>query len=172
MTVHVNPNPMYYLNHAWEATHTLWGKSCIVLFYIFIWLQIIWAVELIILPRAGWECFYDGLSEYASAALEMYLRAMNVITVGFYLYANRGGIKVWNVAMVFIINAACSWCFMPGFDGYPELEGAPQGCDDLTRSFVTILWVLFWWSLLTLGCAILEHINTPSGTDAESAPLV
>lgn len=170
MTVHINP--IYYLKHAWEATHTFWGKLCIVLFYSFIWLQIIWSVESIIWPRAGWECFYDGLSEYVAAGFDTFLRAMCVMAIGFFLYADRGGIKAWNVAMVFIVNAAWTWTFCHGWNDYSELEGAPQGCQDLVSVFGTCVWILFWWSLAALVCAVIEHINAPGGTAAESAPLV
>ena len=170
MTVHINP--IYYLKHAWEATHTIWGKLCIVLFYSFIWLQIIWSLELIMWPRAGWECFYEGLSEYVAAGFESSLRAMSVIAVGFFLYADRGGIKAWNVAMVFIVNAAWTWTFCGGGIDLSELEGAPQDCQDLVSVLNTCVWVLFWWSLASLVCAVIEHINAPSGTAAESAPLV
>ena len=163
-------NPMHYLKHAWDATHSAWGKSCIVLFYVFIWVQIIWALELIIAPRYGWECFYEGQTEYAAAGFEMWMRALNIITVGFYLYADRGGIKVWNVAMVFVINGAWTWSMLSPSTHAGELEGAPADCD--FAGALSVLWVLFWWSLLALLCSFLEQRSAPSGTAAETTPIV
>ena len=44
----------------------------------------------------------------------MFLRAMNVMQFGFFLYAHREGIKVWNVAMVFAFNAILTWINLDG----------------------------------------------------------
>ena len=129
---------MHYLKHAWEATHSVWGKSCIVLFYLFIWLQIIWAIQLVIAPKKGWECYYEGVhSDYAAEFILVYLRGMNVITVGFYLYADRGGIKVWNVATVFIINAIWTLVTATPVKHAMELDGSPD-CD--SNGMITGLW--------------------------------
>jgi hypothetical protein len=165
-------NPMNYLSNAWNAADSIWGKIAIVLFYTFIWLQIIWAAEIVIWPRVGWECFYEGLSEYAAAGIEKYLVAMNILAIGFYLYADRGGIKVWNVVMVCFFNTWWSLIMLPGFKSMGELEGAPQGCDDIIIGASFVLKVLLWWPIAVLLCSVMEHINTPTGTSAETAPIV
>lgn len=170
MAMHLNP--IYYLTNAWDATHSIWGKICIVLFYTFIWLQILWALELVIWPRAGWECLYEGLSEYAATGLESYLVAMNILTIGFYLYADRGGIKLWNVGMVFFFNAWWTMSILSGWKDTKTLEGAPQGCDDVINGGLLVFRILFWWSFAALACSFMEHINRPSGTPSETAPIV
>eukprot|EP00339_Tiarina_fusa_P023488 CAMPEP_0117017978 /NCGR_PEP_ID=MMETSP0472-20121206/13954_1 /TAXON_ID=693140 ORGANISM="Tiarina fusus, Strain LIS" /NCGR_SAMPLE_ID=MMETSP0472 /ASSEMBLY_ACC=CAM_ASM_000603 /LENGTH=172 /DNA_ID=CAMNT_0004722479 /DNA_START=452 /DNA_END=970 /DNA_ORIENTATION=- len=164
-------NPMYYLRHAWDATHSTWGKLCIVLFYLFIWLQIIWAVEIVIFPTRGWECMSDGFTEYAKANSVMLLRGMNILTVGFYLYADRGGIKVWNVAMVFLVNLVWSWPVLVWSANYSELEGAPQDCEATMSGMGVVVWVLLIWSFVALVCAGMEKAASPRGSAGETAPL-
>ena len=158
---------MYYLKHAWDATHSVWGKACIVLFYLFIWLQIVWAVQLVIAPTFGWECYYDGLSDYAEAFVVKCMRGMNIITVGFFLYADRGGIKVWNVGMVFIVTLAYTLAITSG--GGVVLDGAPEDCS--FDSAAAMFWGLFWWSALALLLSFLEH-RAAAGTSGERTPLV
>jgi hypothetical protein len=136
-----------------------------------IWIQIIWAIEIIIFPTKGWECMYEGVSEYAASAFVMYLRAMNILTLGFYLYADRGGIKVWNVAMVFVVNLAWSWPLLDWIANYTTLEGTPKGCEDVMGGIQWSVWVLMIWSFVALICSGMEKRASPSGSTSETAPL-
>lgn len=168
-------NPLHYLRHAWDATSTVWGKMTIILFYVFIWLQIIWAIELVIAPRKGWECMYEGITEYVENCLVMYLRAMNILTIGFYLYVDRGGIKVWNVLMVFVVNGFWTWTVLAYMMNAENLDGAPKhgSCEDELRALCRSMWVLLIWSFVALVTSVLEmKLGTPSGSASETAPLV
>jgi hypothetical protein len=156
---------MYDLSNAWNAVYSIWGRIAIVLLYTYIWVQILWAIELIIWPKAGWICLYEGLESY-------YLVAMNILTIRFYLYADRGGIKVWNVAMVCFFNTWWTMIILPGFKTVSKLEGAPQGCDDIINGEWFLLRVHLWWPVAALLCSVIEHIKTPTGTPAETAPIV
>jgi hypothetical protein len=166
-------NPMNYLRHAWDATHSGWGKVCIILFYLLIWIQIIWAIEIIIFPRAGLECIYDEevVSEYAASALVMYVRTTNILTIGFFLYADRGGIKVWNVAMVFLASLAWTWPVLDWIVNYTTLEGAPKDCEDVMGGIKWTFLALLIWSFVALVCSGMEKRATPSGSASETAPL-
>jgi hypothetical protein len=97
---------------------------------------------------------------------------MNILAIGFYLHADRGGIKVWNVAMVCFFNTWWTMIILPGFKTVSKLEGAPQGCDDMFHAALFIFRVLLWWPVAALLCSVMEHINTPTGTPAETAPIV
>jgi hypothetical protein len=167
-------NPMYYLKHAWDATHSPWGKITIVSFYTFIWFQIIWAVQIIIAPTMGMECVYSSLNGYASTLLKMWARCCNVVSVGFFLYADRGGIKVWNVMMVFLVYGAVTYIFMSVPD-VSIMKGAPKTpCDQ--GSWDMFSYVAVGWIFVTLVCSYMESrcasSHTSRGTPDERAPLV
>ena len=159
--------------NAWDATYSVWGKLCIVFFYLFIWLQIIWAAELVVLPRYGWECFYEPYedNEFAMYWITAVLRGMNILTIGFYLYADRGGIKVWNVTMVFLFNLAWSILYLVGLNKSPTLAECPKHCQGTFDSFAICLWVLLAWSFANLLFSVLEKNSAPSGSASETAPL-
>ena len=160
-------NPIHFLQHAWDDAHSNWGKACVVLFYLFIWTQAIWSLETVIAPMAGWDCYYQGISDYATEMVAMFARAMNVMQLGFWVYAHREGIKVWNVSMVFVFNAALFWIYIPS--NFMELEGAPDCDNSMMR---TITWVLFWWTLVTLVCSVLEDGSKPRRTTTETNPII
>ena len=53
---------MHYLRQAWDATNSKWGKTCIVLFYSFLWIQILGCTYSLFDIQTGWECLYENLS--------------------------------------------------------------------------------------------------------------
>ena len=166
-------HPIHFLRHAWDDTHSNWGKACVLLFYIFIWLQVIWAIESIIAPKYGWECMYQGVSDYAAEMMLMFFRSMNVMALGFLMYAHREGIKLWNVSMVFIFNGILTWIFASS--NYMDLDDMPD-CEARTSygmvaTINSITWVTFWWTVVTLLCSALEEGSKPQGTAAETTPL-
>lgn len=162
-------NPIHFLQHAWDETISNWGKACVVLFYLYIWSQAIWAIESTIVPKAGWECMYQGLSGYATELVLMFFRAMNVMVLGFLMYAHREGIKVWNVSMVFIFNALMTWIFVaPDFE---NLDGMPSCDDGMIKAINFITWAGFWWTVLILLCSALEERSKPRGTTTETTPI-
>lgn len=128
------------------------------LFYGIVFAKIAWSIAILVAPKAGWECFYQGLSDYASESVTMCFRAMAVLSLGFFLYAAHGGIKVWNVGMVFAINAAWNWVI---FVTNPpmEVEGAPT-CDAEVRVLIAITWAIFWCSVMAVNFAFMEHWST------------
>jgi len=162
-------HPIHFLQQAWDDTHSNWGKACVVLFYLFIWSQIIWGIESIIAPKAGWECMYQGVSDYAAELMLMFFRAMNVMALGFLIYAHREGIKLWNVSMVFTFNGILTWLFVSS--NYMDLDGLPTCDDGMMNAISTITWVLFGWTVLFLLCSAMEEWSKPRGTSAETTPL-
>lgn len=163
-------NPIHYLQSAWNDAQSNWGKACAFLFYAYIWLQMIWSIEIVIAPKAGWDCYYQGVSDYAAELWVMFLRAMNVMQFGFFLYAHREGIKVWNVAMVFAFNAVLTWINLA--PDFPKLDGTPSpaACD--WETMWTVVWVFFWWTVMFLLCSILEEGSKSRVTTSETAPMV
>ena len=92
-----------------ECYKSNWGKLAIHLFCLFVWLQIIWAIQAIIWPQAGFDCYYDGVGSYAKLTATIFLQHFNLVGIGFLLIADRGGIIVWNVTMVAIFFCWYAW---------------------------------------------------------------
>lgn len=168
----VTMNPAVYLQHAWNDTKSIWGKLCIILFYAFIWFNIIWALILVFVPTFGMKCFYTGQTEFANYFIASCMRGLNVFTIGFLLYADRGGIRVWNVAMVFIIygvylviSIKATSDLKAGMEGFSEEE-----CP-IADGWNTSFWVLAIWLILSMMFSILEH-KAVGGTSGERQPLV
>ena len=147
--------PIHFLQHAWNDTHSDWGKACTVLFYLYIWF--------------GWDCYYQGLSDYAAELWVVFLRALNTTQFGFFLYAHREGIKVWNVSMVFVFNAILTWINLS--PDFTKMEGAPPSCD--WYAMRTAVWVIFWWTVSFLLCSIAEEGSKPRGSPSpKENPIV
>ena len=174
MTTSVSFNPMVYLRHAWDATNSVWGKAAIVLFYSFIWIQIIWAIETLIAPKAGWECFYggvdgQGVGEYAELAVKSFVRQMNLFVIGFLLYADRGGIKVWNTTMVFVVFFFLTLIWMTYLNASEAASDAPD-CERAVNSVRVIMWVQIIWAALAMLCAVVDS-KVGRATGEETTPL-
>jgi hypothetical protein len=165
----MNFNPMHYLRHAWQGANTVWGKLCIVFFYSFLWVQIIWAFQAIVAPRLGFECFYEGMSEYSAYMTSSLMSEMNLFVLGFLLYADRGGIKVWNTTMVFVFVCILNAMMLKVFHNLPSLDGYPEECS--LDSLKTISWVSLIWIALAFAFSGMEA-KSGSSASAESAPLI
>ena len=158
-------NPMYYLRHAWEATNSCWGKICIVMFYLFIWMNIVWALQILIVPTAGFECLWSNFHKNDFEATVALMKNMNIWTIGFMLYADRGGIKVWNVGMVCIFYVI-QWFQLKGsWMEFAELSEGGEDCDDEVFAMQTTMTVTQIWIFVTLFCAWMEsragnHVGT------------
>jgi hypothetical protein len=166
-------NPMFYLKHAWENTHSIWGKMTIVLFYVYIWLMIIASFIYMVWPNLMGTCFLEKESDYASATIVSLMRTGNLFSLGFFLYADRGGIKFWNVTMVVVISLINIWFAWTWARDWKTLEGAPKHCSDngiMTQSLVAVIWITVSWVF-----SFLEHRAGHSGsrgsTTNESTPL-
>jgi hypothetical protein len=97
---------------------------------------------------------------------------MNIMTVGFFLYADRGGIKVWNVGMVTIINTIYTWIILDFIQKALGYEGHPEGMEPVGKTMWITFVVLEIWILVALIASALEQKASPSGTSSETAPLV
>jgi hypothetical protein len=168
-------NPMVHLKHAWDNTHTVWGKMTIVLFYIFIWLVIISSFIVVIKPEwMGIGCFLQKESEYGSATIESMVRQANWYAIGFYLYADRGGIRLWNVTMVFVVTMIGLWFQLSWAKNWATMEGAPKHCDDGNMTAWTIagmVWIGLAWVFSFLEHRAAHAGGSAGGTTNESTPL-
>jgi hypothetical protein len=166
-------NPFFYLGHAWNRASTLFGKIAIVFFYSYIWVQIISGVVSMINPGSqGIACFFDidhdENSKDNDSLATAWFRTANLFIIGFLLYADRGGIKSWNVAMVFFFTSMSVWINVSWMNSVHG--GEAKAC---VAPWKTGSWVFLGWSGAALLCAILEDVGVrrTSGTNEEQQPL-
>jgi hypothetical protein len=129
-----------------------------VLFNLLVFAKIGWSIALIATPKTVWECFPQGLSDYALESILMCFCTLAILSLGFCSYAFQGGIKVWNVGMVFAANSAWSWVI---FDTYPPMmvDGLPH-CNAEVGCLIALVWAFFWCSLMSLNFAFMEKLST------------
>jgi hypothetical protein len=162
-------NPCVSLKHSWENTHSVWGKLCIILFYSYLWINIIGALLEVLFPAAGTECLFKDLSEYAKYMSTMYIQQLNLFSLGFLLYATLGGIKVLNVGVVFLFFFVSDVGMFKLVRDYPGLDGIPEGCMNTISALSVMGWVVILWLGLALFFSILEHKRN---LGPESSPLL
>ena len=166
-------NPISHLKHAWASTHSFMGKACLILFYLFLWVNIIMLIIASINPLvAGTSCFFpDTLSDYAAFTMKEFLRQSKIFALGFFLYADRGGIRFWNVSMVLAI---CLLYWFSAFywgmnfeskDGAPPSEVVDKGGSFASWSVVWLAWIGLAWL-----CSIVEQVKSNQGGTSSGSP--
>jgi hypothetical protein len=97
-------NPIDHVKSAWTGTSSTFGKIAVVLFYFFIWSQVVWGVLLVINPRSGFDCIYDDVSDTVAAYIDAIMIGFNLFSFGYFAFAHYHGIKVWNVLGFFALG--------------------------------------------------------------------
>ncbi len=161
-------NPFHLIQRSWDDSTSHWGKACVILFYLFLWFQILGSLVAIIAPTTGMECYLSGLSGYATAWIVVNSRIMGVLAVAFIFYAYREGIQVWNVAVVFVVNSVMTWVAFAS--PMMDLEDTPACADK--DAMKTMCWVQVVWTGVFLLCSVVEDRMKPSGSASERAPIV
>ena len=162
----VNCNPMHYLRQAWDGTHSQWGKACIVLFYSFLWIQILGCTYSLFDIKTGWDCLYENVSSQNEIDfLAGTMRVSNLWILGFFLFADRSGIKVWNVFMVWFFYQVQWLLYKPVMTSF--MEGS---CPNELRAFNVTMIVTGIWISLALVSSFMEERAAPTGP--ESSPLI
>ena len=166
-------NPVYYLKHAWEKTHSYWGKFAIVLFYSFVWIQILWAIQILIAPTLGFDCLLNQLGPFSKRMVISFNRTVNLFTLGMLIHADREGIKVWNVTLVTVIF--CTYMNMIQFRNYEQVVVNDKDMFDkptcsesdilsMRRSF---LWLFAIWPVTALVCSIMDTFFKEDGGSSD-----
>ena len=98
-------NPVPHMQHAWSATKTAYGKVGLVLLYALIWANIASAIWTMIDPTGqGMDCILNGFKgEQAKDLFVAFTRYGMITTIGFFLYADVGGFRTKNVALVTVV---------------------------------------------------------------------
>jgi uncharacterized membrane protein (DUF485 family) len=167
-------NPAVHLKHAWDNTHSMWGKMTIVLFYIFIWVMIVTSFMWMVWPTWMGGCFLGKESDYGSSTIVTLKRTGSLFALGFFLYADRGGIRFWNVTMVFVVAMLNFWFLWSWAKNWTEMDGAPKHCNDggvSTQIIVGAVWISVSWILSFLEHRAGQSSGASAGMASESTPL-
>mmetsp|Transcript_36041 Transcript_36041/g.55367 ORF Transcript_36041/g.55367 Transcript_36041/m.55367 type:complete len:181 (+) Transcript_36041:148-690(+) len=140
------------MKQAWQSTNSIWGKFCIILFYSFVWMQILGAVWSQFAPTTGWECLWATVQESDMRLLIATIKSCNIWILGFFLLSNRGGIEVWNVFMVWIHYLLQWLVYKPAIEDFLA-EACPQELEQLESAMV----VSEIWVTAILICSILNN---------------
>ena len=141
-------NPSHHTRHAWEQTATVYGKIGLVLFYSLIWVLIISnAVSVLVPSSQGAQCLVSAAGKHHEVPFQALIRALSVMWIGFLSYADVGGLKVKNVAMVtiFVFLFYCAWLPVAQFS-------RDAGCG----GYMMRTWIVSGWAVLALLFTIVE----------------
>jgi hypothetical protein len=157
--IHWNPIP--HVKNAWSGTRTPWGKAGLVVFYTLIWFNIASSVWTLVDPSSqGMDCLISSFKGQESQRLyAATLRALSVTTIGFFLYADVGGLRSKNVALVTVVLVSTYWI---GLTSTKDLACAGFQW----FSLVVIVWPVLAWVLVYLE----ERLGAASSGD-ERTPL-
>lgn len=160
-------NPAPHVKHAWSDAKTVWGKVALVLFYSFIWFAIISSAWSVVAPKSqGFSCLLDLANPKHNETTEKMfvamVRGMNVFWVGFFSYADVGGLQVKNVVMVTFFTISFFLMFWPVV-GIAEAGG----CSISAQS-----WIFPSWLVAALVFTLMEEKLGDHGTAAEHQSLV
>ena len=163
-------NPIDQIKSAWTGTSTIFGKIAVVLFYFFIWTQILWGVLLIVNPRSGFECVYDDVSETTAIFMDMLMIGMNWFSFGYFAFAHYHGIKVWNVLGFLALGLTMLGNNSIGLAKLSSVE--PDDCTEyMYASLLGQTVVMGGLSVVLVGCALLDA-KMSAGTVDESTPIL
>lgn len=107
-------NPIPHAQSAWSKVDTIFGKIALILFYSLIWISITGSVISIFTPGSyGMQCFLNLYPQNAKMVVIALVRGIDVVTIGLLLYADMVGLKIKNVAMVFVILTLYAFVILP-----------------------------------------------------------
>ena len=149
-------NPISQLQNSWNATNSIGGKVCLILFYTVILGKLTWAMKDLISPTIGWECFITDLSPYANEIVTMLTRNLAVLSIGYYILAGYIGSKsISNVIFAFVIHASYSWVI---FITNPIAESSyAPNCTTEVDTLILVTQLFFWTSLMAVNFAVVEY---------------
>jgi hypothetical protein len=164
-------NPAVYMRHAWDKTNSWWGKTSLILFYLFIWLGIIKSVYGVIDPTfAGvFSCMMTDTSAFQESLTLTMIRGLSLFSLGFLVYADKGGLHTWNVSFVSVFVLVWMWIQKVGMIdamGPAILEECAGGMGSAGSLWISIVWIL----LALLGVIVDEQMGDGASA-GEREPL-
>lgn len=156
---------------SWAESNSIWGKIAMVLFYSFVWIQVIGALWSLTNVTSGWECLYEtlGENEHTKAFVTGTMKTVNVWILGFFVYAHYFGCRLANIFCVSIVYAAQWIIFQPVMT-----ELLQDSCADTLHMFHVSMIVTEGWIVLALLCACIDKCFSfgETGGGEESTSLL
>ena len=164
-------HPIYYIKQAWNSSNSTWGKISTAFFYSWVWLNIIMAIVAVCNPLMGLPCFQQHFLQGDFLVAKTYIRELNIYAIGFLLYAERGGIQIWNISMVLIFCIV--WTLLVLYDFLPSMQELDQfaTCGDDFVSMQSGSWTVVVWLALALVSSLVDTRLAVPATADETAPL-
>jgi len=164
-------NPIDQIKSAWTGTSTIFGKIAVVLFYFYVWAQIVWGILLVINPRAGWECLYDNVSEETAIFMDIVMIMLNWFSFGYFAFAHYHGIKVWNILGFLVLGVVWLVDYSIGMKKLSSLD-EPNDCSEyLYGSLSGQASVMGGLVVVIVVCALVDAKKS-AGTADENAPIL
>ena len=167
-----NPLSSMIMQPVWKRS--IWGKLCWILFYTFVWLQLLGGLWSQFHPTDGWDCLWDNIEKSDVALMKGTIQSVNIWVMGFFWLAHCGGLHVTNVLAVWIFYLAQWHVYQPAITDF--LTHA--SCASDLKQLQLAMWVTILWISITLVCAVLDAIlgkeqdstaNEPGGEVAGNA---
>ena len=168
----------YHIKRMWQdEAKSCWGKVSFILFYSFIWLQILWGIPTIITRNeTGFDCYYENFDGLYAHQITTTLTKQNaLLNIGVLIYAHVNGIRIWNIFMIVVLYAGYTY-YLNGVmnleeDNGKDLLSLPDGptmCDVefATTSWNVMIYMFVVWPLLALLCSILDRCTTSSSSSS------
>lgn len=162
-------NPFQDIAGSWGKTASGWGKVSVITFYPAVWTPILLNLWSIIDPPKNevFACvFVGGAHQSMMPYIVMILRQWELFIIGFFLFVVQNGLKLGNVAMVFLVHLA-SLFIMVSFN----IKNSNSDFD-CYKDFLAVEWSFL--ALLAIAWVTLffdEWIKTSQGSPAEMTPL-
>jgi hypothetical protein len=114
----------------------------------------------------GWDCLWGTVKQSDNNLVTATMKVMNLWILGFFLHADCGGIKFWNISMVWIVCLVQWLISKPAFD-----ELLSEACPAELQQIHTAMMVTEIWAFLALGCAWMDSRNSSGAAAEEPRPL-
>jgi uncharacterized membrane protein len=165
-------NPSVYLSHAWSKTNSGWGKTSLILFYVYIWLGIIKCIYGVIDPTMMGRvtCFMTDTSKFEEAFILGLIRGIFLFALAFLIYADKGGLHSWNVGFVTFFVLAWVWIYKATI--LNKMDVAMQD-ECVGAKFGKIsMWISISWILLAFVTFLIDERMAARASEGESTSLV
>lgn len=161
-------NPLSMLQRAWNRTHSGWGKAGLILFYSFIWAQMLWGLSIVVRPLGFFPCFKAHATASETLLASSLMRQLNLWAIGLLLYADVAGLKLWNVAAVMAVYAVNTLLFFALMIPYDTELTSFVSCHEEHQTLVNVKFIFLGSILAAFVCTanetsqeIVDHYTTP-----------
>jgi len=163
-----NWNPWKDLGDEWGASHTVWGKLKVILFYSFVWLAFIGSAYQVFVPFSmGMDCLLGNSSKQKSE-IAFAIRQYALFSAAWLLFVAKGKTHLPNMrVLVTVVILSCVFSF------FWEGKDILRNDGECSSNWMTQWWWWVGWPILAMILAYIErHTDGSRGNSAETQALV